>query len=335
MRLRTVHARVLPVGPSEAGALLDTLGGPDDRLWPNDLWPASALALEQPLRVGSRGGHNVIRYHVGAYEPGRRVVFVFDPASGLSGTHEFRVDEAGPGRCHLVATTECRLAARVAMIAPVLRRQHDALLRDLLDCAERELTGAVGAPARWSPAVRAANRIEEALARRNGALPPAAPPSPGLERAARAAGVAMPATIAAVAGVHGAWAAGSHWPGGSEEALARRVLSSSATAMPPGWLTWLVAGVLAGSAGAVAATARGAGGRPARLATWTTAAVLGARGVLGPLADAWTGLGTYERRDLTIYSPLCLVLAAGAATVAWRSGARPGPAPAPGRALPA
>ena len=98
MHLLTVHARELPVPAADAGALLDALGGPGDRLWPNDTWPASALRLEQPLRVGSRGGHGEIRYHVGAYEPGRRVVFVFEPQSGLSGTHETRVDELEPGR---------------------------------------------------------------------------------------------------------------------------------------------------------------------------------------------------------------------------------------------
>jgi hypothetical protein len=93
MHLRTVHARELPVPAAEAGAMLDSLGGPADRLWPNETWPASALRLEQPLRVGSRGGHGAIRYHVGEYEPGRRVVFAFDPKSGLTGTHETRVDE--------------------------------------------------------------------------------------------------------------------------------------------------------------------------------------------------------------------------------------------------
>jgi hypothetical protein len=50
--------------------------------------------------------------------------------------------------------------------------------------------------------------------------------------------------------------------------------------------------------------------------------VFAARGVLGPLSDAFTGLGPYERRDLAIYSPLCLAVAAGAATVAWRAGER-------------
>ncbi len=331
MHLLTVHARELPVPADRAGALLDLLGGPGDRLWPNGTWPASALRLEQPLRVGSRGGHGAIRYHVGEYEPGRRVVFVLEPDTGLTGTHEIRVDVLGPGRCRLVQTTACRLAARLVPIAPVLRRQHDALLRDVLDRAEREVTGAVRAPARWSAAVRAANRAEEALARRSGRLPRTAPPSRRLDRAARGAGVAVPATIAAVAALHAVWATGRHWPAGSEEALAQRALGSSSTAMPPAALTGLVAGVLAASAGAVAATARRTGGRPVRLAAWATAGVFAARGVLGPLADAFTGPGPYERLDLAVYSPLCLAVAAGAATVAWSAGGRPAPA---GRARP-
>lgn len=172
MRLRTVHARELAVAGTEAGALVDLLGGPDDRLWPNDTWPASSLQLEHPLRVGSRGGHGAIRYHVAEYEPGRRIAFAFEPESGLTGTHEIRVDDLGPERCRLVQTTDCRLAAKLVAVYPILRRQHDALLRDVLDRAELVLTGHVAAPARWSRTVRVANLVEEALARRRGTLPP-------------------------------------------------------------------------------------------------------------------------------------------------------------------
>jgi hypothetical protein len=328
MNLRTIHARELAAPAADAGALLDLLGGPEDRLWPNDTWPASALRLEHPLRVGSRGGHGAIRYRVADYEPGRRIVFAFEPESGVSGRHETRVDALGPARCRLVQTTECRLAAKLLPLYPVLRRQHDALLRDVLDRAELELTGAVAAPARWSRTVRAANVVEEALARRRGALPRITPSRP-LPRAARVAGVGAPAAIGGVAVVHAAWAAGWHWPGGSEEALAQRVLSSGSTEMPPDWLTWLVAGVFAGSAAAVSATAVGAGGRRARRATWATAGVFAVRGVLGPIQDAFTGLGTYERLDLAIYSPLCLAIAAGAAAVAWRAGGRTTPTGTP------
>ncbi len=70
--------------------------------------------------------------------------------------------------------------------------------------------------------------------------------------------------------------------------------------------------------------ARHAGGRPARLATWATAGVFAARGVHGPLSDAVTGLGPYERLDLAVYAPLCLAPAAGAGTVAWSAGGAPG-----------
>lgn len=153
-----------------------------------------------------------------------------------------------------------------------------------------------------------------------------ASPDAGPTRAARVAGVAVPAAIGGVAAIHAAWAAGWHWPGGSEQALAERVLGTRSTEMPPGWLTWLVATTFAASATAVAAAAAGSGGRPARLATWATAGVFTARGVLGPIADAFTGPGTYERLDLAIYSPLCLAIGSGAAALAWRAGERVTPA---------
>ena len=49
------------------GALLDTLGGPADALWPGPQW--GATQLDRPLRVGSGGGHGPIRYHVTGDEP--------------------------------------------------------------------------------------------------------------------------------------------------------------------------------------------------------------------------------------------------------------------------
>src|SRR5918992_289513 len=87
MRIESVHTRELPVPVEELGRLLDTLAGPDDRIWPIERWPNDPILFDRPLSVGAKGGHGPIRYTVTAYEPGRLIEFEFDPGSGLRGLH--------------------------------------------------------------------------------------------------------------------------------------------------------------------------------------------------------------------------------------------------------
>src|SRR6266545_4192943 len=81
--MRNVQTRIINAPASTVGALIDTLAGPDDQLWPASTWPP--LKLDHGLTVGSRGGHGPIRYHVSEYEPGRRVRFTFEPVTGVTG----------------------------------------------------------------------------------------------------------------------------------------------------------------------------------------------------------------------------------------------------------
>jgi hypothetical protein len=143
-----------PVGA--AGALLDTLSGPNDQLWPIDRWPP--MRLDRPLGVGARGGHGPVCYEVAEYEPGCRVVFRFDSGRGLlqgfDGSHRFELDTRD-GRVVIrhVLEARCGLAGALRwwlMVGPL----HDALLEDALDRAESALGGHVFAPARWGLRVR-------------------------------------------------------------------------------------------------------------------------------------------------------------------------------------
>lgn len=163
MRVRNVHERNLPVPPETAGALIDGLSGENDRLWPTVRhgrtttfppdWPA--LRMDGPLAVGARGGHGPVRYTVEGYEPGRLVRFRFRAPRGFDGFHEFTVHPAPRGGSvlrHLLAIRPRGIARLTWPL--VFRPLHDALLEDGLDRAEHEVTGAVRAPARWSPYVR-------------------------------------------------------------------------------------------------------------------------------------------------------------------------------------
>jgi hypothetical protein len=138
----------------------------------------------------------------------------------------------------------------------------------------------------------------------------------------------VPGTLVSIAAVHAAWALGWRRPGGSDQALADRVVGSGAE-LPPDWLTASVAGALLAGAAIVRAGANGASGR-LRLAAWGVGGVLLVRGAVMPPVDLVGGLGDpFSRLDLAIYSPLCLALGAG--TVKLLRSAPASPSGAPGR----
>lgn len=168
MRIRNVHSRELSAPAAEVGALLDSLGGEDDRLWPADRWPTTPLRFDGPLAVGTLVRQGQIRQVVEAYEPGARVAFRFAPGLGLVGTHGLRVEPLASGGARLTHVLECRVEPRMLLLYPILIRQHDALVEDLLDRAELLTTGRLPRPARHPLPVRIANAIELWILRRRG-----------------------------------------------------------------------------------------------------------------------------------------------------------------------
>ena len=137
---------------------------------------------------------------------------------------------------------------------------------------------------------------------------------------ARVAGVAVPGVLAALGALHAVWATGSPWPAGSRDEL-RDAVFSQGESMPPDWATWAVAGLLVGSAGIVRHAAGPPPARRARALTLGLAGVFALRSVVYLPGDLAGGLATtYQRLDLTVYAPLCLAIALGAAAVARRHG---------------
>jgi hypothetical protein len=110
--------------------LLDSLAGPDDRLWPHERWPP--MRLDGGLAAGAHGGHGPVRYSVEAYEPGRLARFRFSAPRGLEGEHRLEVD--GDLLRHVV---EARTSGPMRFGWPLFFRPlHDALVEDALDKAQ-------------------------------------------------------------------------------------------------------------------------------------------------------------------------------------------------------
>ena len=324
MKIESIHMRELPVAREKVGVLLDGLGSPADRLWPTDRWPTMPLEIDGPLVVGAQSRQGVlrltqIRQIVDEYLPGRRIAFRFAPGLGLVGTHRLEVEPLGEQRCRLTHTLDARLEPRMTPVYPVLIRQHDALVEDLLDRAEQAATGRAPRPTAWPMSVRIANALELAIARRRGLLP--APARPPLDRLTRFCGLGVPAVLVALAALHASWALGSYWPASSESELAEYVLTDGERHrlggnLPSAALTWAVALSLAGAAAVVRAAASGPRPRWLRRAAWGVGAVFFVRAVAYLPSDLIGGPeDTYQRLDLALYAPLCLGLAAGTAIV--------------------
>lgn len=126
--------------------------------------------------------------------------------------------------------------------------------------------------------------------------------------------------VGAIAVLHGLWGLGSLWPETSEEKLARSVVGDGRRHMPPPWLCFAVAAVLAVVALWPLYVVTLASDVVARQGSFVIAGIFMARGIAG-YSRRWREHFTDEpfaTRNRRYYSPLCLLL--GAAYIALVSG---------------
>jgi len=155
MKVFNKHERRISVPVDNLGAVIDSLSGSDDRLWPWETWPP--MKFDSPLAKGSSGGHGPIRYHVSEYVPGRRVVFQFDGSGlvgGLDGRHYFEIISRRNHALirHVVdAESDFKMWAKWLLLVGPL---HDALIEDAFDKVERSFSDSSLKIRRWSPWVK-------------------------------------------------------------------------------------------------------------------------------------------------------------------------------------
>jgi hypothetical protein len=126
--------------------------------------------------------------------------------------------------------------------------------------------------------------------------------------------------LLAIAGLHAAWASGSSWPAKDRETLADLMAGRAGGAVPPPAACLTVATLLASGSALVAGWPRRLP-RLQRAGAFGVAAVLGIRGACGvagrtDVVSPGSTSPAFRRLDRRYYSPLCLVLAAAAASSA-------------------
>jgi hypothetical protein len=131
MKVLNIHERKLEVDATLVGALIDSLAGKKDRLWPNRLWPR--MEFDRPLEVGATGGHGPIRYFVEEYVQGKSIKFRFTGPKGFDGYHGFEILNNDENLVILRHTLEMNTHGPALLTWPLAYRpMHDALIEDSL-----------------------------------------------------------------------------------------------------------------------------------------------------------------------------------------------------------
>ncbi|MEU8800957.1 SRPBCC family protein [Spirillospora sp. NPDC048819] len=136
-----MHERFIDAQPERVWELLATIGGEEDRLWPEG---AGSFRLPEGLGPGAPVEHSTLRYCVGAVEPGRRLWF--DTGKQLSGGHGFTLHPQHGGTL-VRHELKGRTGGMFRLMWPlIIRRQHDTVIEKVLNNLEREATPRAESP---------------------------------------------------------------------------------------------------------------------------------------------------------------------------------------------
>lgn len=139
MKVLNRHKRTINQPKAEIVKLLKTLATKADMVWPHEHWPA--MRFKNGLKVGSSGGHGIIRYSVETYIEDKNVRFRFSKPKGFHGFHEFRIIEVNNKSTEITHTIEMNTRGiDTIKWLLVIRWLHDALTEDALDKIENHFS---------------------------------------------------------------------------------------------------------------------------------------------------------------------------------------------------
>lgn len=140
MRVVNIHKRKLLQPCKKVTLIFNTLATDNDSIWPYENWPA--IHFEEGLKIGSRGGHGLVRYTIIALKSGESVTFQFTKPDGFKGTHKLYIESISEKETEIVHeikmhTTTLKASAFWFF---VIRWLHDALIEEAFDKVENNFS---------------------------------------------------------------------------------------------------------------------------------------------------------------------------------------------------
>jgi len=152
MKVLNQHRRIVSQPKADVSKLIEKLASKEDKIWPYDKW--SPMIFKDGLKVGSKGGHGIIRYSIIDYNPEQGISFQFTGPKGLDGIHEFNIEALNAYSTEVCHTIDMKTHGITSIQWFVfIRWLHDALIEDALDNIENHFSDEKKV-SKWSPWVK-------------------------------------------------------------------------------------------------------------------------------------------------------------------------------------
>jgi len=139
MKITNIHKRTINEPLEKVSMLVEKLGSKDDKIWPYEKWPA--IKFKDGLKVGSKGGHGLIRYTITKYNPSEIIQFQFTKPKGFIGIHEFRIASLSENETEIDHVIDIKLSFfAILQWYLFIRWLHDALIEDAFDKIENHFS---------------------------------------------------------------------------------------------------------------------------------------------------------------------------------------------------
>ena len=136
MKVKNIHWRKIKRPKNDIVQLFNTLATTNDMVWPQNIWPA--MRFKDGLKIGSKGGHGIIRYTIIDFKEKDSITFEFTKPTGFIGTHELRIEAFSEKETvvyHKIKMNTKTIKATFFWMI-VIRWLHDALIEDAFDNIE-------------------------------------------------------------------------------------------------------------------------------------------------------------------------------------------------------
>lgn len=139
MRVINIHKRKIGQPKENVLQLFKTLATTEDKVWPYEKWPA--IRFKEGLKIGSKGGHGIVRYTIVSFKEGEHIKFEFTKPDGFFGTHELNIMKLLNNETEISHKIKMNTSFKATILwVLIIRWLHDALIEDAFDKVENQFS---------------------------------------------------------------------------------------------------------------------------------------------------------------------------------------------------